>query len=353
VDTDLWGKIDDYFKRSDIDGAVQFLENLLEREPASQFKGLLGGPFSNPPGAILDAVNQFIETCQKQFDLKAVYLEMNGFDINYDRWYFDFFGYSEGPDEEDDFDWLSHWQSKPWPQTTLEGLESVQKDFEWYDKNKIWETKEYEKPRELAVLLVMAKFVALIQAAIGAGPLAKPILVLATAHDFDIIGRVAESSVDEMQREGPKRHDLGRIIEELRTGDRKVVSEALGKLYTRVPAIGPRQTELLIEVLKLASEREQFAPNVRQMAVMVLPLVGPTDPGSKVAVLAAFDDPSPFVRRQALEAMISFPSHAESDLIRIKAMENDIDKSVASWSEIALRNIRLNSKKTRHQRPDG
>ena len=42
---------------------------------------------------------------------------------------------------------------------------------------------------ELAILLVMCKFVALIQSALAAGPRSKSIPVLATAHDFDILGR--------------------------------------------------------------------------------------------------------------------------------------------------------------------
>jgi hypothetical protein len=173
----------------DVAGAIQFLEGLLAKEETDRFKGLIGHGFANPPGSILLGLNDFIRGCNERFDIRAVYLEMNGFDINYDRWYFDFFGYAQYGADPEDLEWLCHWQSPRWPEFTLEGLEVDQKDFEWYDVNEIWKDKKFARAKELAVLLVMSKFVSLIQAAVQAGDLARPLPVLATAHDFDIIGR--------------------------------------------------------------------------------------------------------------------------------------------------------------------
>lgn len=191
MDSELWDAIDRRFRESDIPGAVQSLEALLVREPGDRFRGLVGAQFDNPPSLILEGINVFIAECQKHFDVKAVYLEMNGFDINYGRWYFDFFGYAECGGDPDDLDWLCEWQSDYWPDVTLTGLESVQKDFEWYHENRAPEHHRYGRAYELAILLVMAKFVALIRSALQSGELAKRISVLATAHDFDVVGRFA------------------------------------------------------------------------------------------------------------------------------------------------------------------
>src|SRR5262245_11406227 len=139
MDKNLWRTIGDFFKHDDVAGALVFLEKSLKKQPTKQFKRLLDAKFSNPPSVILTNINAFIEQCQQHFDVQAVYLEMNGFDINYDRWYFDFFAYSELGDDEDDRDWLCEWNSDRWPDMTLEGLESVQKDFETYDKKRLWE----------------------------------------------------------------------------------------------------------------------------------------------------------------------------------------------------------------------
>lgn len=189
MDTKLWEFVDRYFRKSDISGAIESLESLLTTEQGYRFKGLLGASFSNSPSSILSATNTFIDACSKKFDLKAVYFEMNGFDINPDRWYFDSWAYDEYGSDPQDIEWLCNVQSLDWPQVTLQGLEGVQADFEWYHSNEIWKDKTFEKAYDLATLLVMCKYVALIQSGLESGTRSKAIPVLATAHDFDILGR--------------------------------------------------------------------------------------------------------------------------------------------------------------------
>lgn len=185
----LWTAVDRRFRKSDISGAIGFLEERLAKEKTVRFKGLLEKGFTNRPANILSAINKFIDGCGKKFDVKAVYLEMNGFDVNTDRWYFDSFGYTKYGSDPEDIEWICEWQSPDWPQVTLKGLETVQADFEWYHAKEIWNDKKMERAYDLAVLLVMCKFVSLIESALAAGSRSKPIPVLATAHDFDILGR--------------------------------------------------------------------------------------------------------------------------------------------------------------------
>jgi len=82
---------------------------------------------------------------------------------------------------------------------------------------------------------------------------------------------------------------------------------------------------------------------LRQMAVKTLAAVGPKDAEARAAVFRSFVDSSPFVRREALQACIGLPNLSADDLAAIAAMAADSDEAVASWSEIALRNIRLNA----------
>jgi hypothetical protein len=185
----LCDAVDRRFRKSEIGGAINFLEARLAKEKVDRFKGLLGEGFTNTPRSILSAINKFIDACAKEFAVKAVYLEMNGFDINPDRWYFDSFAYTEYGADPQDLEWLCEWQSPAWPQVTLKGLEPVQADFEWYHANEIWNDKKFERAYDLAVLLVMCKYVSLIESALAAGSRSKPVPVLATAHDFDIVGR--------------------------------------------------------------------------------------------------------------------------------------------------------------------
>ena len=54
----------------------------------------------------------------------------------------------------------------------------------------------------------------------------------------------------------------------------------------------------------------------------------------------------PFVRQNALRAMISIKDLTAEDLGQIESMKNDPDYDVVRWSEIALRNIRLRDDKS-------
>jgi hypothetical protein len=186
---DLWKTVGLKLRKSDIAGAIAYLEKLLVKEKVDRFQGLLGKKFSNSPSSILRAINKFIRASAKDFDVQAIYIEMNGFDINPDRWHFDFFGYEQYGRDPKDTEWLCDWQSDDDPDITLKGLEKVQADFEWYHDNEIWNDKKYTKAYEIAVILVMCKFASLIESALQSGARAKPIPVLATAHDFDIFGR--------------------------------------------------------------------------------------------------------------------------------------------------------------------
>ncbi len=91
-----------------------------ERQVAKELRALSLTPFhlvldlsiSNDPAKAAGHFDGFFRRESKRLELRAAYTEMNGFDINPDRWYCDLFAYtSDGG--HDDYDWLSDWQSKP------------------------------------------------------------------------------------------------------------------------------------------------------------------------------------------------------------------------------------------------
>ncbi|WP_442509659.1 hypothetical protein SH528x_001247 [Novipirellula sp. SH528] len=189
MNVDLWQSVDTYLRANDIDGAASHLETLVRSENSDRFTSLADSAFTNPATSVLEHVNTFLSACAPQFDLRAAYHEMNGFDINYDRWYFDSFGYADLTDDPDDVDWLCDWNSPDWETFTLTGLEQTQDDFRWYMENKVWEKKTHETAKEIAVLLVMVRFLQLVQSALSSGSLAASVPILATVHDFDMFGR--------------------------------------------------------------------------------------------------------------------------------------------------------------------
>ncbi|HXT58963.1 MAG TPA: hypothetical protein VN699_10010 [Pirellulales bacterium] len=191
MNVELWQTVNRCFQNNDVAGAASYLESHLRAHSLDRFTSLAEKHFTNSPQSVLEHINKFIDRCKEQCEVAAVYLEMNGFDANYDRWYFDSFAYTDYRDDPDDLDWLCDWSSPKWPQLTLTGLEDIQEDFKWYMENEVYDKNTHNAGEELAVLLVMVRFVQLTQAALESGNLAKPIPVLATAHDFDIFGRFA------------------------------------------------------------------------------------------------------------------------------------------------------------------
>lgn len=129
MNVDLWQTVANYLRSNDVDGAAADLESRLRATATDRFASLADLHFTNSPYDVLSHINEFIAACKAHFDVRAVYLEMNGFDINYDRWYFDSFAYTEYSDDPDDLDWLCDWSSPNWEQYTLNGLEETQDDF--------------------------------------------------------------------------------------------------------------------------------------------------------------------------------------------------------------------------------
>jgi HEAT repeat protein len=103
--------------------------------------------------------------------------------------------------------------------------------------------------------------------------------------------------------------------------------------------LGPRVLAALSEICHVAVTHSAFG--VRQEAVSALSRIGPEDPRAVATLRIALRDASPFVRRQALQAMIRVPQLEPTDIVLIASMADDSDETVASWSEIALRNIKL------------
>ena len=118
-----------------------------------------------------------------------MYLEMNGFDINPDRWYFDYFAYATFVEDDTELDWLSEWDSGAWPETTLHGLEAAQEDYAWFSNRRGHEDPSASEAASYATPLVMCRFADLIGEAVRAGQDRLQIPILATAHDFDMVAR--------------------------------------------------------------------------------------------------------------------------------------------------------------------
>jgi len=144
--------------------------------------------FTNSSWSVVTSINRFIASASEIIDIQAIYLEMNGFYINPERWYFDLFGYNSYPADPEKLDWLSDWQFDTHLSITLTGLEPLQKTYLHHqDLENI--SGEMKRLIELTDLAVVLKFMKLIQKTLSEHKLIKNIPVLSSAHDFDLVYR--------------------------------------------------------------------------------------------------------------------------------------------------------------------
>jgi hypothetical protein len=59
----------------------------------------------------------------------------------------------------------------------------------WYHENRIYKDLNYEDTHDISVLLVMTKYLDLVRRALDSSEPGLRVPILATAHDFDILGR--------------------------------------------------------------------------------------------------------------------------------------------------------------------
>lgn len=139
---------------------------------------------TNDPTEAAGHFDDFYRVESAHFAVRAVYTEMNGFDINPDRWYCDLFAYS-ADGLLDDFDWLSDWQSEPFEEYTITGLEQLQAVY----ASNAFRDPANQDASYLSSLVVVTKFQRFMQRATERmTALRVPLYV--TAHDFDYIARL-------------------------------------------------------------------------------------------------------------------------------------------------------------------
>jgi hypothetical protein len=166
-------------RAGDFAGCESAVVDVLRALPLSPFHIAADLSIANDPADTARHFDRFYHAESKRLAVKAVYTEMNGFDINPDRWYCDLFAYS-ADGGLDDFDWLSDWQSEPFEEYTITGLEPLQA---------VYASEAFRDPANseacyMSSLVVVAKFQRFVQRAAGLmTQLRVPLYV--TAHDYD------------------------------------------------------------------------------------------------------------------------------------------------------------------------
>ena len=95
----------------DFSKTLNIAESALKKIPATKFHFVLGQSFINQADSLVNWIDNFYKEISKKIKIKALYFEMNKFDINTDIWYMDGFAYEkDGGLDLDDMEWLSDYE---------------------------------------------------------------------------------------------------------------------------------------------------------------------------------------------------------------------------------------------------
>ncbi len=168
-------------QRGDLETCHLEVAKAIRALPATPFHIVLDLSITNAPADAAEHFDRFFRTESARIPIAAAYTEMNGFDINPDRWYCDLFAYIADSGHED-YGWLSDWQSKPFDDYTINGLEPLQDVY----ASQASQEKANRDASYMSSLMVVVKFQQfMLRAGAQMKQLHFPLYI--TAHDFDFI----------------------------------------------------------------------------------------------------------------------------------------------------------------------
>lgn len=186
-----------------LDEAIALAEKKLIEIPTTDFQQILGRnllhltsglashikAFENSTKDVLKKKQGFIKNLfgsGREIKPAAYYCELNGFTINYDRWYINLFSFENY--RLTDWDWLSDFYDSASDDLTITGFEDIQKVFQDVHENNRFEELNIKKAYEVCELLVILRLQELFREVYKTNKGDwDNIPMFVTAHDYDLI----------------------------------------------------------------------------------------------------------------------------------------------------------------------
>lgn len=189
----LYEEIRTFVKSGKLNEGIEFAEQRMKELGRSDFHSILGKDFFHLTRSLYKFLESNFADGDKLRQTKAFYTELNGFSINYDKWFLFVQAHDTREDYHDDTsDWLcdGFWGSHNPEYFVLKGLRRIRKAFGKYDK--LQERSEsLKKSATIAEYLVVMRLQQLFDVVISKGKQAsRPWATIpwgVTAHDYFII----------------------------------------------------------------------------------------------------------------------------------------------------------------------
>ena len=181
-------------KNGNLEDSIEYCQYELSKTEPTDFHWIINKNFLHLENNLLDFLNYNFLNKPNITKTKAFYSELNGFSINWDKWFLDVVAFDQKGDfYSEDLDWIcdGFWGSINPEYFTLTGWGVLQKVFDNYHKNEKYEINEEKKAAELTEYLVINRLQELFRKVILSERERKTdwaqIPFGITAHDYDLI----------------------------------------------------------------------------------------------------------------------------------------------------------------------
>jgi len=122
-------EINPFLEKGHFSKAIDLAETNLKKFPPTVFHDIIGKSLLHHTDNLVSWIDDFYNEASENTDIKALYFEMNEFDINTDEWYVNSFSYDkDGGLNLDDMEWLCDMADNS-SEFVLKGYETLQKAF--------------------------------------------------------------------------------------------------------------------------------------------------------------------------------------------------------------------------------
>ncbi len=152
----------------DFSKALNIGETALKQIPMTDFHFVIGQSLIHEADSLVTWIDNFYKLTLKKIDIKALYFEMNEFDINTGTWYIDGFAFNEdGGLDLYDMEWLCDVTRETMTSTefVLTGYEKLQQSFadiEEQDENDEL-SADLQNARDWAEQIIITRFMELMR----------------------------------------------------------------------------------------------------------------------------------------------------------------------------------------------
>jgi len=159
-------KINSKLQKLDFKKAIAIAETELKKIPTTDFHAILGQSLTDQANDLAAWINDFYKAASKKLTIKALYFEMNEFDINTEVWFIDCFAFSkDGGLDLRNMGWICDYETDSRTETNtifiIEGLKKLQNAFETVEPD----NDNLQNARDWSEQLIIARFMELMRAA--------------------------------------------------------------------------------------------------------------------------------------------------------------------------------------------